>query len=735
MVRRFVSGMHLWLTALLVVVAGCRTAAPPVSSPDPCQAGQAELSRRRGVVDQQIEKQKNEHMDARAATKKTYAEMGDLHRTAGHEARDWEVSGEEGNKGLEKLLGRIVKRDCAARLVSASIGTPQRTRPTLIGQSARLVVSASGLSLGSCLVREVWSLGRMVSVDSLRLAVDARGKAKAELRFTIWRRDDEHEERAPSGEKTSETPPRCADLKTAQQAMWLALDLNQLAFHRAGRDRAVARLATLRALKSQLERQKSVLTLLDGLVTADPAPALLALTPRSLAISGTVRTATAYRALKAAKITHGTVDTSGVVHPPRPVVDPSKLARWPTPKGPGPKAARFQLHAQEADGDAVQMLLSGRRRGVLTRSARGIRVTGRVESGDRGAALAALLARYKALSKDAFAMPAAAWRRWRGRKVDLSFMAASAPNVLRLLAEVGAINLVHRPLSAGLTIQLRGAPWDWVLHTVAARLNLFVQKSGSVWFLRSRSSAVPAVQRFGKGRVDLSLFNVKAADAIALLATAGPVPMSASCSSATPVNLRLRNARPTAALAAIGFLSGAKLEPSKPGGRRFCPAGGGPGRLALRGLLSGRGIKSAALVRTTKGKLQVVQRGDLLGEERVVRILQPDRVVLKKAGGMDRILSVEAHGSGDSQAPPVMRDGRREVPDLRGMRLSFTMIDGARRLAMFESEAGERTRWFDQIRYNLDISAGQVKIERRVRMGYGAPNMKRSEVHRMRPLP
>jgi type IV pilus assembly protein PilQ len=68
--------------------------------------------------------------------------------------------------------------------------------------------------------------------------------------------------------------------------------------------------------------------------------------------------------------------------------------------------------------------------------------------------------------------------KWRGATVDLDVKAADIHDVLRLLADVGKVNLVISSDVAGkVTLRLKRVPWDQIACTVAAvhKLQITVQ--------------------------------------------------------------------------------------------------------------------------------------------------------------------------------------------------------------------------------------------------------------------
>jgi type IV pilus assembly protein PilQ len=77
--------------------------------------------------------------------------------------------------------------------------------------------------------------------------------------------------------------------------------------------------------------------------------------------------------------------------------------------------------------------------------------------------------------------------RWRGHKIDFDVRDATVPDVVRLLAEIGRINVVVADDVAGkITLRLRGVPWDQVLCTVAATRRLSVERDDTVYLVRPR---------------------------------------------------------------------------------------------------------------------------------------------------------------------------------------------------------------------------------------------------------
>jgi type IV pilus assembly protein PilQ len=72
-------------------------------------------------------------------------------------------------------------------------------------------------------------------------------------------------------------------------------------------------------------------------------------------------------------------------------------------------------------------------------------------------------------------------RRYTGRRVDIDLRDADIHNVLRLLAEVGSVNIVaSEDVSGNVTIRMRNVPWDQALDVILAARALGMQRNGNI---------------------------------------------------------------------------------------------------------------------------------------------------------------------------------------------------------------------------------------------------------------
>jgi type IV pilus assembly protein PilQ len=72
-------------------------------------------------------------------------------------------------------------------------------------------------------------------------------------------------------------------------------------------------------------------------------------------------------------------------------------------------------------------------------------------------------------------------RRYRGRRIDLDFHNADIHNILRLIAEVGGVNIVTSDeVSGSVTIRMRNVPWDQALDVILQAKGLGMVRRGNL---------------------------------------------------------------------------------------------------------------------------------------------------------------------------------------------------------------------------------------------------------------
>jgi len=70
---------------------------------------------------------------------------------------------------------------------------------------------------------------------------------------------------------------------------------------------------------------------------------------------------------------------------------------------------------------------------------------------------------------------------YRGRKIDLDFKDADIHNLLRLLADVGGVNIIiPDEIRANVTVRLRNVPWDQAMEVILASKGLWYRREGTL---------------------------------------------------------------------------------------------------------------------------------------------------------------------------------------------------------------------------------------------------------------
>jgi type IV pilus assembly protein PilQ len=68
-----------------------------------------------------------------------------------------------------------------------------------------------------------------------------------------------------------------------------------------------------------------------------------------------------------------------------------------------------------------------------------------------------------------------------GRKIDLDVKGADIHDVLRLLADVGRVNIVvGDDVQGSVTLRMRQVPWDQALDVIVSVRGLFAERDGNV---------------------------------------------------------------------------------------------------------------------------------------------------------------------------------------------------------------------------------------------------------------
>ena len=72
-------------------------------------------------------------------------------------------------------------------------------------------------------------------------------------------------------------------------------------------------------------------------------------------------------------------------------------------------------------------------------------------------------------------------RVYRGKRIDLNFKDVDVHNVLRLLADIGGVNMViPDDVQANVSVRLRNVPWDQAMEVILASKGLWYQQRGNL---------------------------------------------------------------------------------------------------------------------------------------------------------------------------------------------------------------------------------------------------------------
>jgi hypothetical protein len=343
----------------------------------------------------------------------------------------------------------------------------------------------------------------------------------------------------------------------------------------------------------------------------------------------------------------------------------------------------IELHAQDADGDMLQVMMSDRRQAIVVPVGRNIRVSGKIQANDPRAAFGELIKRYPQLKEDAWTKKV----KGKGRRVDLWFTGAASQNIFRLLSEVGGVNIIHPPDLSLISISVRNAPWDGVLKIMAQRLGLKEHRRKSTYFYLPKGTK-PKITPIKKDRrVTCRLEGVRAGAALEFLG----VPCRVDCQAGPPLSLHMRNSKRSHIAAAIRVLSGLDCEkdPKKTGGSCLAPGSllasvPDVEKLELTGVTTGsRPTNSAGLIKDAQGRLFAVQKGDPVKDGKVVRISR-DKIIINidYIDARGRSVSNFIHYSlKNSLAPPA-------PVTAQDLRLAATLRMPSYSAAMFEKKDG-----------------------------------------------
>lgn len=579
-------------------------------------------------------------------------------------------------QSVSDLAGR-----CGAELEGFEAGQEQGRAP-VVGLAYQLRVRVARLGDAACVAAGLVRLERILTLESFHVQTGSE-RALAQLDLIAWAYRPAGRTDRPRSPDAPKPLPAGAPADVSRLHAEVA-GLRRQAVHVQGllerSDRLRAGLGAVAELRNRAERQQALGPFLRAVVTADPHPAWLEWDAGHIRLGGQVADGALADLIRETPLPEGfSLSLDGLEVRPKPA--PTALEGLPHLfDEPGTKpGGSLVIHAVEADPLAVRAALRLYDQPLVYVGPGPARLTGRIVARDARRTLAALERVSPGLGKPT--RVARAHQHGRGRKVSLEFYRADTHSVLRLLAEIGRINLVAPGELPRVSIQARNLPWDGVLKSIAAKAGRRMERIGMTVFMLPEGQRLPRVRAPRGRRVELRLERAWAAEAIGLLRQAVPgLRRTCLCGEGEPLSLQLHNASPREALTAILVAAGVDLSRnachfpacSPPGGSATA---GPPGRLA--GVLMGR--RSAALVRPPDGPPRLVLDGDELAGARVR--IGSNGLRLRGPGSKAGSLTFEDPG----WEPPPRQDPRALLGRLR---LAATLTGQGLGTAVFEDPRG-----------------------------------------------
>jgi hypothetical protein len=308
-------------------------------------------------------------------------------------------------------------------------------------------------------------------------------------------------------------------------------------------------------------------------------------------------------------------------------------------------------------------------------------ISGRIKA-SRAQAAHSLLTQHTALRPGPLAKPG----KFRGRKVDIHFYNAASANILRLLADVGGINIIAPAESAKkFTLMVRNMPWDLLLELVSSQLGLVAHAAEKhTRFLAPADYALDKkLVKKGKGWLEVHAKDTSASLLASTIAAVSGIDYGLPC-DARAVTLNLRRSKAGTAMAALELLSGKKL--SK--GPIRCPK---PPALLTRPLEKEDRLLGTFYTGNRRRILIQNSVGDVFYSEDAKSLrIQPTFV---------------AQGA----VTLAVEEDETLLPELVGARLAATLVEGDRSAAVVQHRDGSFGTYYKSgVPYDLEIVPGKA---------------------------
>lgn len=362
------------------------------------------------------------------------------------------------------------------------------------------------------------------------------------------------------------------------------------------------------------------------------------------------------------------IDAAPVVVDAAPVVL-DELAEWAPAAGD-----TITVHAADADGNALRMLLVGRKGRLLTPAVDGVSVTGRVSAASVDDARAALIAAYPALAP--VAEPAFATS--RSTRIDLRFARANAVDLFRILADVYDKNIVVVAEDLpDVSVAVRAVPVNSFLDAYAAVLGARIDRNKYAWFVRRPDDPAPddALLNIAGPKITVRTKGARAGEVAALVNVLHPSKARAPCDKGPQMELTVKRAPAGTALAAASARAGVAMLDGGPSPCQALPLEASPDASGTLVAIAVHRKRTVALFRIGS-RVAYVEGETTLTDGTDVRVLGS----MVKVAGKDVYLY-----------PEWLEDDTTRVDDatIAKSRLAATIVDGENRHAIIELPSGE----------------------------------------------
>jgi hypothetical protein len=154
----------------------------------------------------------------------------------------------------------------------------------------------------------------------------------------------------------------------------------------------------------------------------------------------------------------------------------------------------------------------------------------------------------------------------KGAWIDFDFVGAPFADLVRIIADVGRINVVVAPGAIpDLNVRLKGIPWDQALAVFIDRVGWTFTREGNAFFIVPKGTTLAPTPKLPGATMDVDTKDATVAQIVTGIRALGQLVLG-SC-SATKVSVRFKRAAPGTIVKGLEIVSGEKL-----GDKAECPS-------------------------------------------------------------------------------------------------------------------------------------------------------------------